>query len=313
VYELFGKNILITGGTGQLGTFLVESLINNHANVIVLGRNKNRLKEIKSFNETKKIRFINCDLIDAQKIESISPIIKNTNYIIHLSSELSTLYTTMLDNAHYSIALNLKGIIRLLRHLPKLDGILYSSSIAVYGKPAYIPVDEDCPTNPISIYGCSKLGGEFFLKLFSNFNSLPLTILRYATIYGPRNRSNQAIPSFINSVLNDKDIELFGDGKEFRDFIYVSDAVTAALSAIKKNESVIYNIGSGDKCTIYELAKNIIEITNSKSKIIFTKKPKGYGIVCNISNAQRKLCFNPKVNLKEGLVNEIEWHRNKIE
>lgn len=309
MYKIKNKNILITGGTGQIGSFLSESLVDNGANVTVLGRKISNLKEIKSLVESKKIKFVEYDLINEKNLELVRTKLENIDYLLHFSSEMAELFSSLLKNAMHSVNLNLKGIIQLLKFLPHLDGILYASSIGVYGIPKYLPIDEECPTNPVTFYGCGKLGAEKYLKLFSNTHSVPLTIMRYSSVYGPRNRTKRALPTFINLALEDKPIILHGNGDTFNDFIYISDVIDATKSGILRNQSEIYNVGSGIKCTVLQLAQKIIEITNSKSQIKYSNKSSDYDYVFDISKAKNNLGFSPKVSIEEGLMKEIAWHK----
>lgn len=309
MYKIKNKNILITGGTGQIGSFLSESLVDNGANVTVLGRKISNLKEIKSLVESKKIKFVEYDLINEKNLELVRTKLENIDYLLHFSSEMAELFSSLLKNAMHSVNLNLKGIIQLLKFLPHLDGILYASSIGVYGIPKYLPIDEECPTNPVTFYGCGKLGAEKYLKLFSNTHSVPLTMMRYSSVYGPRNRTKRALPTFINLALEDKPIILHGNGDTFNDFIYISDVIDATKSGILRNQSEIYNIGSGIKCTVLQLAQKIIELTNSKSQIKYSNKSSDYDYVFDISKAKNNLGFFPKVSIEEGLMKEIAWHK----
>jgi UDP-glucose 4-epimerase len=309
MYKIKNKNILITGGTGQIGSFLSESLVDNGANVTVLGRKISNLKEIKSLVESKKIKFVEYDLINEKNLELVRTKLENIDYLLHFSSEMAELFSSLLKNAMHSVNLNLKGIIQLLKFLPHLDGILYASSIGVYGIPKYLPIDEECPTNPVTFYGCGKLGAEKYLKLFSNTHSVPLTMMRYSSVYGPRNRTKRALPTFINLALEDKPIILHGNGDTFNDFIYISDVIDATKSGILRNQSEIYNIGSGIKCTVLQLAQKIIELTNSKSQIKYSNKSSNHDNVFDISKAKNNLGFFPKVSIEEGLMKEIAWHK----
>ena len=309
MYEIKNKNILVTGGTGQIGSFLTEFLVAGGANVTVLGRKISNLKEIKPLVESNKIKFIECDLINEKNLESVKTKLENIDYLLHFSSEMAELFSSLLKNAMHSVNLNLKGIIQLLKFLPHLDGILYASSIGVYGIPKYLPIDEECPTNPVTFYGCGKLGAEKYLKLFSNTHSVPLTMMRYSSVYGPRNRTKRALPTFINLALEDKPIILHGNGDTFNDFIYISDVIDATKSGILRNQSEIYNIGSGIKCTVLQLAQKIIELTNSKSQIKYSNKSSNHDNVFDISKAKNNLGFFPKVSIEEGLMKEIAWHK----
>ena len=175
-FKIAEKNFLITGGTGQIGSFLTEKLLENKANVTVIGRNGDDLKEIQYLVDTKKIKFVECDLTNENRIKTIGPLLQNVDFLVHLSSEFSFIEPNSLSSAHHTVELDIKGTILLLRQLNQLQGILFTSSAAVYGKPSYIPTDELCPVRPISFYGCSKFATEKYLKLHSNNKDVPLTI-----------------------------------------------------------------------------------------------------------------------------------------
>ena len=309
IHNIKNKNILVTGGTGQIGSFLVEELVKKNANVFVIGRNKKILKEINFLVKSKKVTFLECDLNNNAKIKKIKKILNEIDLLIHLSSELSEVKTNLIDNAHFSINLNINGTINLLPHLIKLKGIIYSSSTAVYGNTTEKKTNEDNATNPVSFYGCGKLGAEKYLNIFCNFNKIPLTILRYSSVYGPRNRTNQVIPVFIKKALKNKTITLYKKGKTVRDFIYISDIINATIKAITNNQEGVFNIGSGEKTTIYNIAKKIIKLTNSKSKIIFKESLNERNFVLDTEKAKIKLKFSSKINLDIGLLKEIEWHK----
>jgi len=310
--KLNNKNILITGGTGQIGSFLVEDLINSNAKISILGRNSTNLKELKPLVESNKIKFIEYNVTNEKHLELIHKDLAKINYLVHLRAAMSHPYQGSFENAHFYINLNLINTIKLLSLLNNIEGILYSSSISVYGTPTYLPIDENCPTKPISFYGCAKLGEEKYLQLFCNSKHIPLTILRYSGVYGPRNRTNRALPSFIHHALNDEPITLHGKGKTFIDLIYISDVINATKLAMTKNENDIYNIGSGIKCTIYELAQKIIELLNSKSRIVLSDNDRDFNYVYDISKAKTKLGFYPIISLERGLKNEIFWHKENI-
>ena len=310
IFDVSKKNFLVSGATGQVGSFLVEKLVKEKANVIVLGRNKKNLKEIKRLVDDGKIEFIECDLTDEKRIKSIGPLLENVDFLAHLSSEYRFHSPNSFSSAFHTIELDLKGTIYLLRELKKLRGILFTSSVAVYGNPSYLPVDESCPINPNYFYGSGKFGTEKFLQLFSKNENIPLTILRIAAVYGPRDRSNQIIPLFIKKALLGETITLHGDAS--RDFIYISDLIELIMSAIKQNKNDLMNIGSGKKISIQYIAKKIIEITNSKSKISYSTKPTGYDVICDISRSIKNLEYSPKISIEKGLDEEIVWYKKSV-
>jgi len=307
-FKIAEKNFLITGGTGQIGSFLTEKLLENKANVTVIGRNGNDLKEIQYLVDTKKIKFVECDLTNESRIKTIGPLLQNVDFLVHLSSEFSFIEPNSLSSAHHTVELDIKGTILLLRQLNQLQGILFTSSAAVYGKPSYIPTDELCPIRPISFYGCGKFATEKYLKLHSSNKDIPLTILRISTVYGQRDRSNQIIPIFTRKALRNKPIKLYGNSS--RDFIHISDVIEAIMNAIGRNESDLINIGTGKKFSIEWILKKIIEISKSQSEILHLEKSTDYDFVCDISRAKTKLSFTPKISIERGLDDEVFWHKN---
>ena len=310
-FKISNKNFLITGGTGQIGSFLTEKLLENNANVTVLGHNIQNLKEIKNLVDTKKIKFIECDLTNEGRIKKIGPLLRDIDFFIHLSSELKLPEPDAISSAYHTIELDIKSTVLLLQQLKQLQGILFTSSVAVYGKPSYIPVDELCPIKPISFYGCGKFAAEKYLKLLSNDKDVPLTILRISTVYGQRDRSNQMIPVFMRKALRNESIDLYGSSS--RDFIHISDVIKVIMSAIKLNQNNLFNIGTGKKFSNQFILKKIIEITKSESKITYLKKSAEYDFLCDNSKAIKDLDFNPIVSIEEGLVDEMSWYEKEIQ
>jgi len=308
-YDLRGKQVLVTGGTGQIGSFLIEFLLKEKANVLVLGRDEKNVKDLDSLVKNKLFKFIKCDLIKQTDFDNIHKLISETQYLVHLASDLSPESDNLFLDAINSVNSNLLIMPHLLKRLQQLEGIFYSSSVAVYGIPDSLPLDEKSSTNPMTFYGCGKLGAEKYLQLHSTLKSIPLEILRFVSIYGPRNRSQQVIPTLIKKAITNESITLSGKGKNYRDFLHVFDAVSVILLAIKENQNNCYNIGSGTKCTILHLAETIIEATQSKSKISLLDTTPGFDSVTDISKAKENLNFNPQISLYEGLKTEVAWHK----
>lgn len=304
--DLKNKKILIAGGTGQIGSFIAEELIKNKAIVYLLGRNlkKEYFQGVKT-NEFEN--FIKCDLIN-DNVESFTNRIKDMDYLVHSVSDISHESTNLIHDAHNSIDVNLKTLSPLLKGLKSIKGICFLSSIAVYGKTPSFPIDENHPTNPISFYGCGKLGAEKFLQNYCDYMDIPLTTLRISQVFGPRNLSKQVIPLFIRKAMNNESVTAVNDVS--KDFIYVTDVADAVLASILKNKNETYNIASGNKITIKEIANKITRLTGSKSKTEIVRKQEEYDSIIKIRKAQNILKFTPKISLDEGLKKEIDWHLN---
>ena len=304
------KNFLITGGTGQVGSFLIEELLENNANVTVIGRSMKNLKEIKNYVDSKKINFIECDLTDEHRIKEINDSLKNIDFLIHLSSQFRFSEPNALSSAYHTIELDIKSTIFLIQQLKRLKGILFTSSVAVYGKPLQTPVNELFQIKPITYYGCGKFAVEKYLKLHCNDNNIPLTILRISTIYGQRDRSEQMIPVFIKKALQNEPITLYGNSS--RDFIHISDVIKTIMNAIKLNQNKLFNIGTGKGFSNNFIVKKIINISKSTSKITYLDKSDNYDFICDNSKSIKELNFTPIISIEKGLEDEISWYKNEI-
>jgi len=209
---------------------------------------------------------------------------------------------------HHTIEQDLKGTIKILKELKNLEGVLFASSVSIYGKPEYLPIDENCSVNPNHFYGVGKFGAEKILQSFTLKNKIPLTILRIAAVVGERDRSNQIIPICVNRSLKNETINV--NEESSRDYIHVLDLIEFLIKAIKKNENNIFNIGSGIKISAEKIIKKIIKLSNSKSQITYSKKSIGYDIVCDISKAVKNLHYKPKYSIEKGILDEIYWYKN---
>ena len=302
--DLTNKKILIAGGTGQIGSFIAEKFIKKKAIVYILGRNlkKNYFQETE-INESEN--FIKFDLIN-DDVKTIASKIKDVDYLVHSISDVSHETGDLFYDARNAIDVNLKTLSSLLNNLQSIKGVCFLSSIAVYGKTPSLPIDEKYPTNPISFYGCGKLGTEKLLQNYCDYMHIPLTILRISQVFGPRNLSNQVIPMFIKKSLNNESISVVNDIS--KDFIYVTDVADAVITSVLKNKNGVYNIASGNKVSVNEIAKMITKLTESKNEIEVKEKQKEYDSIIQIEKAQNELNFMPEMSLEEGLKKEIEWH-----
>jgi len=307
-YKISKKKILVTGATGQIGSFLIEKLVKENSEVFAVGRNKNELKEIEPFVKSKKIKFLECDITNEKSIKKNSKFLSNIDFFVHLSSDYRFDSSNLMTSNHHTIEHDLKGTIKILKKFKNLDGILFASSVSIYGKPEYLPVDEDCSVNPNHFYGVGKFGAEKILQSFALKNKIPLTILRIAAVVGERDRSNQIIPICVGKALRNKIINV--NEESSRDYIHIFDLVEFMIRAIKKNKNDILNIGSGRKISAEKIIKKIIKLSNSKSQITHSKKSIGYDVICDISKAIKNLHFKPKYSIEKGILDEIWWYKN---
>lgn len=306
---------LVTGGAGFIGSYMVDKLLESGHEVICLDNfDPYYDPEIKRGNIKHNLDNENFTLIeeDIRNKELIEKIIReeSIDYIFHQAAQAGV--RASVENPRKVHDVNATGTLNILEasldsHVKK---IIYASSSSVHGKVKYLPFDEDHPNFPVSPYGASKLLAEHYCGVFSEVYGLKTISLRYFTVYGPRMRPDLAISIFTKNALQDKAIEIFGSGDRTRDFTYIDDIVEASLKAMNKGNGV-YNIGSGNRISINELAEKILSLTNSKSTLIHTNPQKGDAehTWANVEKAKRELDWEPKIDLNEGLMRYIKWYR----
>lgn len=289
-------SVLVTGSMGLLGSHLCKRLVSEDHKVIGLSRNW--------VNEVKYENFKICvgNILDEQLI---CKIIKDNNVktVFHLAAQMP--YT---PNNYPLRDVNIQGTINVLRAVQQcgVEEFIFASSMGIYSDPPeYLPVDESHPTHPSSIYGLTKLAGEFACRSYAD--SMRVIILRYGGIYGIGMDRTRAIAKFVRCALDNQPITVFSGGEQSNDFMYVEDAVEGTCLAWNKKESGIYNIGSGQEVPIKDLAYKIVELTNSKSHIVFSggETDRPFRFVLDITKARKELGFSPH-SLEDGLRLYIE-------
>lgn len=235
-------NCLILGGTGFLGKNLVKKLIENGHNVTVYGRDENSLKRI-------KLVYPQCHILKGDIFHDCIPnIILGADCVFYLisSTNPSNIDLTMDFNN------NVFPAIKIIESCAKrnIRLIFFSSGGTVYGNVSSIniPIKETCKTNPISAYGLSKLTIENIIKFYANKYKFDYAILRISNPYGPEQPSNKGqgvIAVFLNKIMEKKKIEIWGDGSNVRDYIYIDDLMDACLKIVENDIQGIINIGSG--------------------------------------------------------------------
>ncbi|MFY9936343.1 MAG: NAD-dependent epimerase/dehydratase family protein [Silvibacterium sp.] len=232
------------------------------------------------------------------------------DYVFHLAGQPGVRSSWSTSFETYLIS-NILATQRLLELIVNCDvrRLIFASSSSIYGQ-ASGPVTEGTIPRPLSPYGATKLAAEGLCLAYSSEYSLPLTILRYFTVYGPRQRPDMAIHKFLNAAITQTPIRIFGDGTQGRAFTYVDDVVDASVSAMSEScHTSIYNISGGRPSTLNDCLAIIEETTGRRITREFCETQRGdpYETEADISEARRCLGYEPRVSFESGIAREWEW------
>ena len=253
--------ILVTGGAGFIGSNISDIFIENNYEIIIADNLSTGRKE----NINEKAIFYNIDIKDYGALEDIFKRY-NIEYVIHLAAQVSVPYSMRdpINDANENIIASL-NVLELSKKY-NIKKIIVSSSAAVYGMPKYLPIDENHTVSPISYYGVSKLTMEKYIELYN----IDYIICRFSNVYGPRQTPHGeagVVSIFIDNFINNKEINIFGNGEQTRDFIYVKDIAKIFLELVKNNVSKqVLNISTNSAITINKLFESIVKISNNNVK-----------------------------------------------
>ena len=326
------KTIVLSGGAGFLGSWTCDVLVKQGANCICIDNlSSGRFENIAHLMNEDNFRFINHDISQ--------PIffglthhpggicigeIKKIDIVMHMASRASPFefqkYPIPILKSNTLGTMNVLGIAKAHNAL-----FFYTSTSEVYGNPPSnaVPTPETYfghvnPVGPRSCYDESKRAGEAFVKAYELQHNIRTKIVRIFNTSGPRIRSGsefgRVIPNFIHQALNDENITVFGDGSQTRSFTYVVDEIEGFLKMVHKDEALgeVINLGNDKEFTILELANIIIELTNSKSKVVYKPLPIDDPVrrCPDLTKAKNLLNWEPTTNLREGLRKTIAWFKD---
>ena len=265
------KRILITGGAGFIGSSLAQRLAEDEENYIVIVDNLLTGSESKLPESVhQNIKFIRADVNDFQEISSIFHAF-SFDYVFHYAA-LVGVKRTLANPVKVLNDLNgIRNILNLSKN-SRVKRVYYSSSSEVYGEPVEFPQNEHTtPLNSRLPYAIVKNVGEAYLRAFMQEFDVEFTIFRFFNTYGPKQSNDFVMSKFLTAAMNNQDIPIYGDGSQTRTFCYIDDNIEACVNAFYKNKIVndVANIGSDMEISILDFATKIIELTNSKSNIIF--------------------------------------------
>ena len=309
------SKIVITGGAGFIGSHIAESCAKDGHEVVMIDnlddyyspelKKKNIEYVLKSGNAS----FVHGDVTNLNFLRTV--IDRDVEYVFHEAAQAGVRISV--ENPFKPNKINVLGTLNVLQASLEVDveRVINASSSSVYGKVEYLPFDERHPTQPVSPYGVSKLAAEHYWRVFYEVYGISTVSLRYFTVYGPRMRPDLAISIFTRMMLVNEPITIFGDGNHTRDFTYIEDVdnVNMKLLDTNKADGEVMNIGSGNRISVNDLAKNLKEILESSSEIKYDEVQKGDAkhTLADVGLAKRLVGYEPSVSIEEGLKRFVVW------
>ncbi len=318
-------HILVTGGAGFIGGHLAESFVEAGHDVTSLdilepfydlGLKEHNIDAARQAATTTggSYEFVEGSTTDKPLVDEV---VEDVDVIYHQAAQAGV--RASVEEPTKVTEYNINGSQTILEAARRhgVERVVNASSSSVYGKPEYLPYDEAHPNEPVSPYGASKLAVEHYMRVYNEVYGLPTVSLRYFTVYGPRMRPNMAISNFVSRCMRGKPPEIYGDGKQTRDFTYVDDIVEANHSLLTDDsaDSETMNIGSTDNIDIATLAEVVRDEIDPGLNIEYTEAREGDAehTHADISKATRLIGYEPTRDICEGVREFIGWYEQNRE
>jgi nucleoside-diphosphate-sugar epimerase len=317
LYENGRKNgkmarVLVTGCAGFIGSHLVERLLKENNDVIGIDcftdyyPEEQKLANLSRALNQERFTIIRQDILEMDRFP-------RADHVFHLAAQPGvraswgpkfTIYTKN----------NVEATQRLLEFYrsTELKSFIHSSSSSVYGD-AELPMKEDARPLPVSPYGVTKLAAENLCYLYWKNYGVPIVSLRYFTVYGPRQRPDMAIHRFVHAMLNGRELQIYGDGLQLRDFTFVGDVVDALILAAQSDvKGEVLNIGGGHTISVNALIRSIESLVGKKARVRHVEQQKGDArdTLADTTKAKQLLSWKPQTDLQSGLKAYIAWVLN---
>lgn len=300
--------VVITGGTGFIGSHLADELAKRGCYVIILDDlSTGKMENIGGLSLKSNVEFVQGSVTDLPLLRKLFQGVENVFHQAALARVPRSIEDPLTTNE-----VNIKGTLNVLlaARENRVRKVIYASSSSVYADTPTLPQREDMPPNPISPYALTKLAGEYYCNIFRQIYALSTVCLRYFNVYGsrqdPQSQYAIVIPAFIGRISQNLPPIIFGDGEQSRDFTFIEDVVRANILAAENDAEGVYNIGSGESITINQLAETILKLMQKNLKPIYDKPRLGdpKHTLANISKA-KSFGYRPKWTLNDGLAKTI--------
>jgi UDP-glucose 4-epimerase len=321
------EKILVTGGAGFIGSHLCEFLLHNGHNVVAIDDlSTGRLENIQHLHPLPSFQFVRETIMNNQVLDRLT---SEADIVIHLAAAVGV--KLIVENPVRTIVTNIMGTEAVLTAANRYGcKVLLASTSEVYGKGVKVPFSEDddrlmgSTTHSRWAYATSKAVDEFLALAFYRQFGMPVVLMRFFNTVGPRQtgRYGMVVPRFVRQALRDEAITVYGDGQQTRCFADVADVTGAIFKLALHPEAVgqVFNIGAVQEITIQGLAERVIDLTNSKSEIVFVPYDEAYAPgfedmrrrVPSIERIQNLIGYSPRFTLEDTLKRVIDYERDRI-
>ncbi len=301
-------NILVLGGTGFIGSHLVDGLLADGQQVRVLSRNAEPYRS--------PLPGVDYQFGDFSDVSKLAKSLEGVDIVMHALS--TTVPSTSNKNPKEDVHSNLEGTVGLLDAMVQQGihrVIFLSSGGTVYGNTTANPIPEDASLHPLSSYGIVKTAIEQYLFLYEHQSGLRPLILRPSNIYGPRHGHigvQGIISTFLAAIKKGDPLKVWGDGSIVRDYLYIDDFVSLCIKALRTQETGIFNVGAGVGFSIREIIECVSKVTGKIPQVEFNPG-RAFDIakvILDISKAKKVFNWSPAVTLEEGIQRTWDWMKN---
>tara|TARA_B100000989_G_scaffold239744_1_gene186604 strand:- start:2391 stop:3413 length:1023 start_codon:yes stop_codon:yes gene_type:complete len=319
------KKVIVTGGLGFIGSNLIELLLKKNFKVLNIDKNtySSNFYNVRDFKRNRNYSFIKCDITN-KKISKIIAKFK-PNGIFNLAAE--THVDRSIDNPENFIKSNIFGVYNILESFKNYSKknkkaiLVHISTDEVYGDILFGRTKENHPYNPSSPYAASKASSDHLVSSYVRTYKIPAIITNCSNNYGPKQHPEKLIPKLIYNILMNKNLPIYGKGRNSREWIYVEDHCEALIKIFKNGKiGSFYNIGSNKNLINLDISKKLIKVAKAKIKIgknvkiKFVKDRPGHDVryALNSSKLIKELKWKPKTSFENGLIKTFNWYLNNV-
>ena len=317
--------ILVTGAAGFIGSNVCKALLAQGEHVIgvdslndyyEVSLKQYRLDQIDQLDHDGKFDFYKVNIADREAMEGLKASHKKSLiHIIHLAAQAGVRYS--LDHPFAYLESNLTGhlvMLELCRNLPNLAHMVYASSSSVYGGNTKTPFSvQDRTDHPVSLYAATKKADELMSHTYQHLYAIPMTGLRFFTVYGEAGRPDMAYFSFTRDILSGTPIRVFNHGDMRRDFTYINDIVSGVLAAKDRipEQHTVYNLGNNKPVALLDFIEVLERALGKEAEKIMEPMQPGdvYETYADITESQQDLGYQPTTSIEEGLPKFVQWYQ----